>query len=73
MADSEGRTVLLLSDNVWNAHREEIGRVAPGVVPLVYEGDEPLPDDVLATVDLDRKSTRLNSSHEWISRMPSSA
>ena len=23
--------------------------------------------------DLDRKSTRLNSSHEWISRMPSSA
>ena len=24
-------------------------------------------------MDLDRKSTRLNSSHEWISRMPSSA
>ena len=24
-------------------------------------------------VQLDRKSTRLNSSHEWISRMPSSA
>ena len=24
-------------------------------------------------VPLDRKSTRLNSSHEWISRMPSSA
>ena len=23
--------------------------------------------------DQDRKSTRLNSSHEWISRMPSSA
>ena len=22
---------------------------------------------------IDRKSTRLNSSHEWISRMPSSA
>ena len=27
----------------------------------------------LANGDLDRKSTRLNSSHEWISRMPSSA
>ena len=27
------------------------------------------PDDVAK----DRKSTRLNSSHEWISRMPSSA
>ena len=26
-----------------------------------------------AVVRLDRKSTRLNSSHEWISRMPSSA
>ena len=25
------------------------------------------------TLELDRKSTRLNSSHEWISRMPSSA
>ena len=24
-------------------------------------------------ITLDRKSTRLNSSHEWISRMPSSA
>ena len=28
-------------------------------------GDENFP--------IDRKSTRLNSSHEWISRMPSSA
>src|ERR1044071_10272312 len=27
----------------------------------------------LATRSVDRKSTRLNSSHEWISRMPSSA
>ena len=26
-----------------------------------------------ADIDVDRKSTRLNSSHEWISRMPSSA
>ena len=24
-------------------------------------------------LEIDRKSTRLNSSHEWISRMPSSA
>ena len=28
---------------------------------------------ITARVDGDRKSTRLNSSHEWISRMPSSA
>ena len=26
-----------------------------------------------AVAETDRKSTRLNSSHEWISRMPSSA
>ena len=26
-----------------------------------------------ADASIDRKSTRLNSSHEWISRMPSSA
>ena len=29
--------------------------------------------DVLMARQRDRKSTRLNSSHEWISRMPSSA
>ena len=29
--------------------------------------------DRLALNPADRKSTRLNSSHEWISRMPSSA
>ena len=28
---------------------------------------------IILLVVLDRKSTRLNSSHEWISRMPSSA
>ena len=28
---------------------------------------------VAKVVSQDRKSTRLNSSHEWISRMPSSA
>ena len=28
---------------------------------------------VVVSTFLDRKSTRLNSSHEWISRMPSSA
>ena len=32
------------------------------------------PDSGRASVaGIDRKSTRLNSSHEWISRMPSSA
>ena len=35
-----------------------------------YEIKMKLPNVVLIE---DRKSTRLNSSHEWISRMPSSA
>ena len=30
-------------------------------------------EKVRKAASLDRKSTRLNSSHEWISRMPSSA
>ena len=47
------------------------------------EEDEVIPDPVPRVAvaydigffgdDSDRKSTRLNSSHEWISRMPSSA
>ena len=32
-----------------------------------------LPHSQVKQMLLDRKSTRLNSSHEWISRMPSSA
>ena len=30
-------------------------------------------DPAMLSAAIDRKSTRLNSSHEWISRMPSSA
>ena len=33
----------------------------------------PILEKAGARLELDRKSTRLNSSHEWISRMPSSA
>ena len=42
-----------------------------GIVKRYTLGEETVL--ALAGVDLDRKSTRLNSSHEWISRMPSSA
>ena len=35
--------------------------------------DRKLLQIAFATTSIDRKSTRLNSSHEWISRMPSSA
>ena len=37
------------------------------------EVDKMIADDLEAQSSVDRKSTRLNSSHEWISRMPSSA
>ena len=38
-------------------------------LPAAVRADWP----ALAAMLEDRKSTRLNSSHEWISRMPSSA
>ena len=43
---------------------------------LAARGDVVIGFDLSRSVDQvvrDRKSTRLNSSHEWISRMPSSA
>ena len=47
------------------------------LAPTVHEGFESLPVNVVrreyASNDVDRKSTRLNSSHEDLSRMPSSA
>ena len=40
------------------------GRAIQGVAQIHHQGGQP---------DQDRKSTRLNSSHEFVSRMPSSA
>ena len=41
---------------------------------LTWEDTSDIADLMHSTkVQIDRKSTRLNSSHEWISRMPSSA
>ena len=54
------------------------GRAHPSLIENLkvdYYGTE-TPLQQLANIgieDADRKSTRLNSSHEWISRMPSSA
>ena len=43
------------------------------VVLCAHQRQVPFAADLLARHCPDRKSTRLNSSHEWISRMPSSA
>ena len=43
---------------------EELKALAPGCITRYH---------AYHYLGLDRKSTRLNSSHEWISRMPSSA
>ena len=48
----------------------------PGRLRLAAEGLKYLKDEsgeIAGELAQDRKSTRLNSSHEWISRMPSSA
>ena len=60
--------------------RDSVGVQVADTLPQTFH-EACVPKDTLAAVDLqavsetvtDRKSTRLNSSHEWISRMPSSA
>ena len=47
--------------------------LAAGLRLLWTPGPSPGACALLCGDGLDRKSTRLNSSHEWISRMPSSA
>ena len=52
----------------------KIAAVGQDLSALAGEGETVLDAGGLTVLPaLDRKSTRLNSSHEWISRMPSSA
>ena len=51
-----------------------VGLLAPLIGVFLVQRRLALLGDGMGHVALtDRKSTRLNSSHEWISRMPSSA
>ena len=52
MATSPQDLTLLISDNVWKREGDAIRDFAPHVTPIIYEGEEPLPQEILDTVDL---------------------
>ena len=76
--------VLAADDEFWS--RENIRNLIPWeeysleFLEPACDGEEVIeriaeekPDIILTDINIDRKSTRLNSSHNVISRMPSSA
>jgi phosphoglycerate dehydrogenase-like enzyme len=42
--------VVLLSDNVWERRKDELLRANPSMQPIVYVGNDPLPEDVIPTL-----------------------
>lgn len=44
--------VLLVSDNVWQREGTNITSFAPGITPIIYEGEEPIEDDILTNVNV---------------------
>ena len=72
--DEEGWIMIRICPSILNANFDDL----PNEILKVAQVSDLLHLDVMDNVfvpnfTLDRKSTRLNSSHEWISRMPSSA
>ena len=66
-----GSTVVVSQGSTQSVEAEVVGFSGDRLFLMPY--DEPVGLMPGAVVRPDRKSTRLNSSHEWISRMPSSA
>ena len=66
-------------ESLFEVSTDKVDTEVPVLVPgylrevLVPEGDTVAIGVALAVMTADRKSTRLNSSHERLSRMPSSA
>lgn len=63
MAKIEEPVTLLVSDNVWARHGDAIQSISPGLRPIIYEGNDVLPDDIIATIN-----TVFYSSDLWPDR-----
>ena len=63
MAKIEEPITLLVSDNVWSRHADAIRAISPEITPVVYEGNEVLPDEVISTIN-----TVFYSSDLWPDR-----
>ena len=63
MAKIEEPITLLISDNVWGRHADAIRAISPGITPIIYEGNEILPDEVISTIN-----TVFYSSDLWPDR-----
>ena len=44
---TDSEHVLLISDNVWGRHSDEITAIAPLMEVIVYEGEEPVADEIV--------------------------
>lgn len=51
MAKIEEPITLLVSDNVWGRHADAIRAISPDVTPVIYEGDDVLPDEVISSIN----------------------
>jgi phosphoglycerate dehydrogenase-like enzyme len=63
MAKIEEPVTLLVSDNVWARHGDAIRLISPEIMPVVYEGNEVLPDEIISTIN-----TVFYSSDLWPDR-----
>jgi phosphoglycerate dehydrogenase-like enzyme len=63
MAKIEEPVTLLVSDNVWDRHGDAIRLISPGLTPVIYEGNEVLPDETISTIN-----TVFYSSDLWPDR-----
>ena len=71
--DSTRKDMLKLVGSMLASVIAAIGVVATGVIPTPAPQPRPVPVVSKDIAGPDRKSTRLNSSHSSVSRMPSSA